>query len=795
MISGHGFSNAKVMLIGDTGSDEDNNTGLALSGYTKTLLGHFCRDNGLNVDEMWLTLFIKERGSQKKFEENEDLVSDHYREILVNEIKEIRPNIICPLNELSFRYTTGHQGIRKFRGSVLPARFDLFGFPLRAIPILGPNPFLNEDHKLRFITRLDFGKVARNVEKTGLIEEVGHVWVAKSSEQVRQFFSRHYRKADYVVFDIETYCDLPTCISFCFDGNESCTIPILDWNISQDTRVMMLREVMTLLASPLPKVNQNIKFDWKKLERLGIKVENVQGDTLLAASCLYAEFPKNLGFLTSLYTDMPYFKDEGKQFDPSIHNRDRLYLYCAKDSLATHQIYREQQKELVELGVDKVYRNIIEILPLYKKAEENGLRIDLSRRSQLLDKYETLFNIQLYKLQLLCGEPINPLSPTQVSRIVYEELEYKRVRGVKSNKSGGLSTDEESLELLAWIGHHKGTREGKEILRTIVNCRKIHKIIEILELDLHPDERMRNEFKLGGTENGRTSASSTTDNLIKIVKNKLKAVDLGHSFQTIGKHGFEMDGEELGKDVRSMYVPSRGYSFVECDLSQAEARVDAVLAKDFDILSVFDGPVGIHRLTGSWLFGCAPEDIKKGTRQYHEAKIARHAGERNMTAERLLMMIHQEINVCNNILRTLHDNQPNIRQVFHREIRYEVQNKKCLVAPNGRRRDFYGRFDEPQVNEAISFLPQAIVSDQLKFSLRATYDKCDYARPLVEAHDGFLGEVPIGREREYAEEFKKNVEKPIDFRTCTLSREFELVIPMEAESSNENWQLLKKLEI
>ena len=70
----------------------------------------------------------------------------------------------------------------------------------------------------------------------------------------------------------------------------------------------------------------------------------------------------------------------------------------------------------------------------------------------------------------------------------------------------------------------------------------------------------------------------------------------------------------------------------------------------------------------------------------------------------------------------------------------------------------------------------------------------DFAHPLAEAHDGFLAEMPIDRKEQYAKIFKKNVETEIDFSTCTLAREFKLVIPMEAEWSDESWQNLKKLE-
>ena len=309
---------------------------------------------------------------------------------------------------------------------------------------------------------------------------------------------------------------------------------------------------------------------------------------------------------------------------------------------------------------------------------------------------------------------------------------------------------------------------------------------------------MRSEFNLAGTENGRSSAGSTTDNHLYVSKKKIKKMDLGRSFQTITKHGFQINGETYGKDIRSMFVPSNGYCFVECDLSQAEARVDAVLSKDYSILDVFDGPIGIHRLTGSWIYDCDPMEIKKnilidGIDRYHEAKIGRHATERNMRADRLMMMINKPIHKCEEILRKIHAKQPNLRDVFHHDVREILRTERKLIAPNGRKRDFFGKYDENMVNEGISTLPQAIVSDQLKFSLPALKQEGPLFRPLVEAHDGFLAEVHNEDKELYAQTFKRIVEREIDFRTCSLSRDYKLKIPMEAEWSNTNWQEMKTL--
>ena len=792
MIQGHGYLNAPVMIIGDVGSDEDVTSGYAITGYQESILSKFAKENGLDWNSFYRTLLIKERGKLIEPKVNFPLLTDDYKRILSDEIRTVAPNVIVPLSELSFNFVANLTGIGKFRGSVLPPRGDL-GTQAKIIPILGVYPYINQDYKLNFISRLDFGNVAKNASNTSN-PVAENIWIARTGEALRNFIQRSLGTCSYLVFDIETFGGIPTCISLCFNGRESCTVPILDSGISLSERVIMMHEVANLLASSIPKVNQNIKFDWKKLERFGFYVKNVSGDTLLATSCLYCEFPKNLGFLTSIYTDMPYFKDEGKQFDPTLHNRDRLYLYCAKDSMATHQIYSQQQEELKETGTHFVYNKLIEILPLYKRMEERGILIDGHAREKLTAKYETLFDIQLYKLRNLTSiDSFNPLSSIQCQKFVYETLGYKAVRGVKHTKAGNAAADEESLELLIWIGGEP--ESSNEILRTIINCRKLHKVLEYLYTPLYFDNRLRCEFNLAGSENGRTTASHTTDNYLIFHKKGIKSVDLGRSFQTIAKHGFEIDGEEYGKDLRSMFVPSPGYCFVECDLSQAEARVDAVLASDFDFLPIFDGPVGIHRLTGSWLFNKEPSEIKKGTREYHESKTARHAGERNMREDRLMMMIHRPIRECKQILEVFHKMQPNIRGVFHEEIRIHLQKYKVLIAPNGRRRDFFGRYDKDQINEGISFLPQAIVTDYLKNGLHRTFETCKFAIPLSEAHDGFLAEVELGRHEEYAIEFQKNTVVDIDFRTCSLARNYMLKIPMEAEYSETNWMEMKPLKI
>jgi uracil-DNA glycosylase len=807
----HGNSNPSAFFIADSPIGQDLETGYALTGYSGNVIRDFCSEQSLNLDDFWRSCLIKEslpsltvlnQDKDKVEEETKKLVSS-YGPMLIEEINDLKPNLLVPLGELSFSFLTGLSGIRKFRGSVLPpaGQFPIVQENIKVLPILGPYPYLNQEYKLRVISRIDFSKIPKYLNSDPIPDKKYNIWVARSSSALRAFFDRAYPEAvsrgGFLVFDIETYFQIPICISFCFDGFESVCVPLIDSSIDHDNRVLMMDLVARILKSEIPKVNQNIKYDWKILERWGFTVSNIVGDSMIAASTLYCEFPKNLGFLTSIYTELPYFKDEGKEFDPEKSKRDRYYLYNAKDSLATSQIYSTQTKELEELGTKNVYQNLIKILPIYKKAEDRGIRIDKEKQESLLCSYESLFHIQELKCRrLLNTNYFNPLSPKQCREAIFSELGYKKVKGMKTLKTGEASTDEDSLDMLSVYGEaERAPNTGPLILSSIIAARKVHKVIEILELHLHPDERFRCEFNLAGTETGRSSAGETTDQLIYRKGNRIFVVNLGHSLQTIGKHGFMIDGVTYGKDLRSMFVPSPGYTFVECDLKSAEALVDRVLSGVFD-LSVFDNP-GIHKLTGSWVYGCKPEEILKnvlvdGVDRYHMSKTVRHAGERNMGYERLVLMTQRPFRECKEILDKFHKFQPEIREVFHKGIVKAINSSQhCLIAPNGRRRDFFDRIDKKTYNEGISFLPQAVVSDQTKFcGIGKTFSDPDiyrWAALLVESHDSALCEVRQDRALEFGALYKSNIEsESIDFNNCTLKRDYQLIIPCEL-TIGESW--------
>ena len=832
LVSGHGPSDAKVILVGDSPSNDDVVSGYALTGSTEWGLNSMFRPFRYDVKQFYRTLYIKTKlkytGKQKKLynEAIREALKDTPRpfdEILAEEIAFLAPTVVVPLDNLSLNHLAGLGPITNYRGSVLPLRTDIqskIGHPVKVIPVYHPQR-IRQDPPSRIYSHLDYKKVIDNINNYGVISVNGRVFVCRVFTQFLQWLNRMRTavaelpsEERFMVFDIETFLGFPTAIGFCFDGEEALSIPINDGTISRDEMTLFIHEIARLLASPIDKVNQNIKFDCKQLEKFGFHIQNVAGDTALAFHTLYPELPKNLGFQVSIYTDFPYFKDEsGKKasaWNPKNYVADTLYIYNGKDALSTHQIYSKQLKELKEDGLIDFYRRQVPLIHLYKKMEGNGLRVSEAQRDYLRAKYETLYEGCRLELRDLVGEELNPRSGPQVGHLVYETLKFPpRTKTTDSGKTS-WKTDKDTLDDLVLKYPEKPTRA----LKLIITLRKLSKIIEFCNIPLYPDGTFRGEYNLIGTETGRTSGSKTLDQIFVREDNEIVLKRMGGSLQTLTKHGYTLEDEvydtpedaKIGHDLRSMFVPRTGYVFVEGDLSQADARTVCVLCKDYELLSSFDTKPKIHAKTAGYIFGVDPFKITKsnpvipglGIAYYDLGKRARHAGSFGMGPFRLAQMTHLPLKQCEDILFKYHEREPNVRHVYHKEVFDAILRDRTLVTPFGRRRVFYGRFDsqtekEKLLKEAYSYVPQSVTSDALKFGILSLYEEVsNFANFLVEAHDSLLSEVLISEKERYCDLFRKHVEKPINFTSCTLSRDFNLTIPCEL-SEGQDWMNMNEI--
>lgn len=233
-------------------------------------------------------------------------------ERLRQELLQASPNIIIALGNTAMWATAGLTGIGTYRGTVLPSPL---GF--KVLPTYHPASVLRQWNQ-RPIVVADLMKAAREAQFPDIRTDVAEVWVEPGIEDLWAFKSLYINGCELLSFDIETLPSrkLITCIGFAPSGGASLVVPFCDWRSPTGSywptpalergAWAFVREV---LDSPIPKVGQNGLYDLQWLWAIaGIPVRNYAHDTMLHHHALLPEFQKDLGFLGSVYTNYPAWK-------------------------------------------------------------------------------------------------------------------------------------------------------------------------------------------------------------------------------------------------------------------------------------------------------------------------------------------------------------------------------------------------------------------------------------------------------------------------------------------------------
>lgn len=237
------------------------------------------------------------------------------------------------------------------------------------------------------------------------------------------------------------------------------------------------------------------------------------------------------------------------------------------------------------------------------------------------------------------------------------------------------------------------------------------------------------------------------------------------------------------------------YCFLEIDQKQAEARVVALLSDDEETLKLFD-VTDIHKVTAAMVLGMDYNLIDKNARFI--GKECRHAGNLGVKKKRLMLMVntdakkyHIDINIsewkAGQLLEAFHAFSPKIRGVYHPEIERVLRDSRVLISPNGRRRQFLGRWEGNFLEEAYAQIPQSTVSDHTKLAGIDFRIRMPHVPIIVEAHDALVVMPRVSEAREAAQILSELFERPIDFSKCSLPRR-PLVIPSEIKIAYRNYR-------
>lgn len=256
-----------------------------------------------------------------------------------------------------------------------------------------------------------------------------------------------------IICDIETdYERQLYCIGFnCVDNNLVFVVPIClhDYSLAYAGTIhKILKSLILAFYNNTIVFHNGAGFDlfllaWKYHIGFGRKIY----DTMLAQQRCFPEQEKSLAHCISMWTMLPYHKNEG-HFNPRSYDQfNKLLSYNAKDVWGTRLVWERQQLYAAKVpglkaSIDQVNKSIRPYLinSLF------GIRFNDVKRQAVIAKNDRMMTQYLRMIKLLAGKMVLPTSNKQCADYFYEDLGYDIVK--KSAKTGQPSCDEKALQKL-----------------------------------------------------------------------------------------------------------------------------------------------------------------------------------------------------------------------------------------------------------------------------------------------------------------------------------------------------------
>lgn len=674
----------------------------------------------------------------------------------IHKIKEINPKIILALGEEGLKITTGKKGIKKWRGSILPM---LSNPSLKVIPTYHPEAMVKM-WSLGVIINYDVKKAI--IEKNNYtLQKIRNLIISPSYIDTITFLEIASKK-QAITYDIETSPSNITCIGIGIDGINAISIPTTKyyWGNSQKLKDVLMHINWVLTMPTLIKIGQNISFDIQYLFRIfGILPTKPWADTMLMQHACYSELPKGLAFLTSIYTNETYYKDDLKTWFIEKTNDEMLWTYNAKDCVITYEVYNKLIEEMNHLKVTHTYNFMLDLLEPLIYMMLRGLKIDDKAIAELKSILDGKINEKESSISKQTSG-VNLNSPKQLMSLAYDTMKLKPIIS-----KGKISMNAKALSKLAvkndFFADIAELRKDKKLLSTYLNT----------PLD-GIDNRLKCSFNSTGTETGRLSSSKSV-------------FGSGTNLQNFPKH------------IRNIVVPESGMMFTEADLKGAEAMVVAYLSQDSLLIELFKNDGNIHNYTAHLIWGVSDEEIKQDKdlcssknketdSMYYKAKRVRHSG--NYMAS--WMSLQEQLNIpaaeAKKLLQKFYDTSPSLVN-WHNKIKHELEATRILTTPMGRKRIFFDRMSQSLLREAVAYIPQETVAHVLNLGLINVYNTlCQdkHIELLLQVHDSILLQHPIEMKDYIHQQLQQLMSIPITYYDKTFS------IPIEIKSGL-NWRDLK----
>jgi DNA polymerase I len=526
-------------------------------------------------------------------------------------------------------------------------------------------------------------------------------------------------KQDWCAIDLELFqadksnLHKPTtgmfaCVTFC-PNDEDVYIVTNEKDIEQS--LMNVEDAVWIF--------HNAKFDITHLRRWAyIPYRKTLWDTMIMEKILWGGYYDlfSLADLARRYLDINMDKDIRKRFEDasSIDNQiqlisprldDEMIYYSCYDSLITRRVC-EAQKPLAK-GVPFSIWKDIDRDALWAFIDMLPIRFDKEKWLEIAKNNEE--NAKTLEEQF----EFNPRSPTQAKDWL-KSHGFKRLR----------TTQEKELNARLADPKQANTEAGKTAM-ALLEYRKVQKRASTYGgnwVERYVDgDIITSNYNVIGAETGRTSSTKP-------------------NFQNIIATG------EDGKSYRECFIPHPGHSMIVIDMGQQEARINAYLSQDKNLIEILkqkDKDIFVEMAKKIYNIDITKSDPKRKTIKNIIYGMSYGMSPEGF-ADRYDCSLMEARKAFKDVFRTFSGLRSYINQ---------QKRKKDYVETIIGRRIWLNPYANQVERNAINSPTQGSAADQQKVAIGRIYrqwkDRFDFPFSLVGfVHDELLFSVPKGREQE-----------------------------------------------
>lgn len=791
---GSGKLNSKIAIVAERPAHRECEMKMPLVGAAGSFLWTALGKIGIHRSDCYVTNVIKRQVLATQYGNRVYVKKDelHQWDTLLHwELDQLTDvKYILALGSYAIHALVGESDISNWRGSVLEIEYGGVTPPLqkkRATLICSNNPAAALwNPTLEPVFAFDMARLSRVIAGTFVPHKVSPI-INPSPQEAIKYLVKLTDEKKPVAFDIEGIAGETACVGVANNAHSGMCINFRNrndnrWRLSEEIKVR--RALQQFLLGPTKLIAQNGNFDsywlWYK-DR--IRVKPLWFDTLLAHHTLYPRLPHSLAFITSQYTEHPYYKDEGRQWREGSPI-DEYWEYNVKDCCITWAAHVGLLRELEEQKLDSFFFNhVMRLQSHLVRMTTLGVLSDVTLKDKIAEDLGEEVNekkSEYYKAVAAATGDVsyqpNPNSTNQRRELLFSRL------GLVGR---GNSTDEENRNRMR--ANPRITVEAAAVLDTINLYLKGNKFLSTYaKMQVDEDHRIRCEYKQYGTRKapGRLSSSKVM-------------------------WGTGMNLQNQPKKAYPMFVADTGYELTYFDLRQAEAKMVAflwqvkALIENFKRAETEDG-FDVHRGNASRIFQLPYNQIPEEDRLPDGTPTMRYLGKRcvhglnyRMGPDKLASVCKIPLSQAMAAYASYHRAFPEIQDGWKETIE-EVKTTKQLWTPMGRRLLFLEPVTDDNIDSVIAFRPQSTIGDKVCEVIYKSEEDKDWptkeARIWMNIHDALIAIHKPQHRDVVAAVMRKHAEDPIMIRGEPVRVFTDFKHSQPDEFGIHRWSTIKEIE-